>query len=93
MVVGYCFACVQAPAAPAVKPSEKAPKKSSEKAAEKKGKNVEPVKEEPLDPVAEKLRQQRYISFHLIFINCCFFGSCYGPGTYNRSLHICVWHL
>ena len=44
--------------APATKPPvEKAPKKV--KAAEKKGKTVEVVKEEPLDPVAEKLRQQR----------------------------------
>ncbi|CAL0332622.1 unnamed protein product [Lupinus luteus] len=50
-----------APAAPAVKTTEKAPKKSSEKATEKKGKQVEPVKEEPLDPVAEKLRQQRLV--------------------------------
>ncbi|CAL0322308.1 unnamed protein product [Lupinus luteus] len=46
-----------APAAAAVKAVEKAPKKSSEK----KGKQVEPVKEEPLDPVAEKLRQQRLV--------------------------------
>ncbi|NP_001351830.1 eukaryotic translation initiation factor 3 subunit J-like [Cicer arietinum] len=46
-----------APAAPAVKTTEKAPKKP----AEKKGKKVEPVKEEPLDPVAEKLRQQRLV--------------------------------
>ncbi|KAH1152339.1 hypothetical protein AAZX31_16G192000 [Glycine max] len=50
-----------APAAPAVKTTEKAPKKSSDKATEKKGKTVEPIKEEPLDPVAEKLRQQRLI--------------------------------
>ncbi|MED6183278.1 hypothetical protein PIB30_036463 [Stylosanthes scabra] len=47
--------------APAPKTTEKAPKKSSEKAAEKKGKNVNPVNEEPLDPVAEKLRQQRLV--------------------------------
>jgi hypothetical protein len=47
----------QAPAAPAVKTTEKAPKK----ATEKKGKKVEPEKEEPLDPLAEKLRQQRFI--------------------------------
>ena len=39
-------------------PAEKAPKKPAEKAAEKKGKTIE-TKEEPLDPVAEKLRQQR----------------------------------
>lgn len=52
----------QAPAAPVVKTTEKAPKKPSEKATEKKGKKVEPEieKEEPLDPLAEKLRQQRY---------------------------------
>ncbi|KAI5445123.1 hypothetical protein KIW84_013395, partial [Lathyrus oleraceus] len=50
-----------APAAPAVKTTEKAPKKSSEKATDKKGKKVEPVKEEPLDPLAEKLRQQRLV--------------------------------
>ncbi|KAJ7975356.1 Eukaryotic translation initiation factor 3 subunit J [Quillaja saponaria] len=46
-----------APPAPAAKPAEKAPKKSSEK----KGKSVEPIKEEPLDPVAEKLHQQRLV--------------------------------
>ncbi|XP_027358659.1 eukaryotic translation initiation factor 3 subunit J-like [Abrus precatorius] len=50
-----------APAAPAVKTTEKAPKKSSDKATEVKGKKVEPVKEEPLDPIAEKLRQQRLV--------------------------------
>jgi translation initiation factor 3 subunit J len=50
-----------APAAPAVKTTEKAPKKATEKATEKKGKKVEPEKEEPLDPLAEKLRQQRLI--------------------------------
>ncbi|KAF1882830.1 hypothetical protein Lal_00003011 [Lupinus albus] len=50
-----------APVAPAVKTTEKAPKKSSVKGTEKKGKQVEPVKEEPLDPVAEKLRQQRLV--------------------------------
>ncbi|XP_061348015.1 uncharacterized protein LOC133293451 [Gastrolobium bilobum] len=49
------------PAVPAVITTEKAPKKSSEKATEKKGKKTEPVKEEPLDPVAEKLRQQRLV--------------------------------
>ena len=47
--------------APAAKPVEKAPKKPSEKATEKKGTKVETENEEPLDPVAEKLRQQRYI--------------------------------
>ncbi|QCD92429.1 eukaryotic translation initiation factor 3 subunit J-like [Vigna unguiculata] len=50
-----------APAAPAVKPTEKASKKSSDKAADKKGKTIEPIKEEPLDAVAEKLRQQRLV--------------------------------
>ncbi|KAF7813442.1 eukaryotic translation initiation factor 3 subunit J-like [Senna tora] len=50
-----------APAVPAVKSTEKASKKSSEKASEKKGKEVEQEKEEPLDPVAEKLRQQRLV--------------------------------
>lgn len=41
-------------------PVEKPPKKSVAKASEKKGKAVEVVKEEEaLDPVAEKLRQQR----------------------------------
>ena len=46
--------------APETKPPvERAPKKPTVEAAEKKGKTVEVVKEEPLDPVAEKLRQQR----------------------------------
>ncbi|KAJ6290801.1 hypothetical protein OIU78_026530, partial [Salix suchowensis] len=45
--------------APAVKPPpEKAPKKSTAKTTEKKRKTVEVVKEEKLDPLAEKLRQQ-----------------------------------
>ncbi|XP_041015135.1 eukaryotic translation initiation factor 3 subunit J-like [Juglans microcarpa x Juglans regia] len=48
--------------APEVKPpAEKAPKKPTVKATEKKGKTVEVVNEEPLDPVAEKLRQQRLV--------------------------------
>nr|KJB28682.1 hypothetical protein B456_005G062400 [Gossypium raimondii]KJB28683.1 hypothetical protein B456_005G062400 [Gossypium raimondii]KJB28684.1 hypothetical protein B456_005G062400 [Gossypium raimondii] len=42
-------------------PEEKAPKKAASKATEKKGKAVEVAKEEPLDPVAEKLRQQRLV--------------------------------
>ncbi|KAH0697169.1 hypothetical protein KY289_014651 [Solanum tuberosum] len=43
-------------------PAEKAPKKSAAKAGEKKGKEVEVhTNEEPLDPVAEKLRQQRLV--------------------------------
>ncbi|XP_054788072.1 uncharacterized protein LOC129293948 [Prosopis cineraria] len=49
------------PVAPAVKPTDKDSKKSSDKAGVKKGKKVEPVKEEPLDLVAEKLRQQRLV--------------------------------
>lgn len=40
-------------------PAEKPPKKTVAKANDKKGKTAEVVKEEPLDPVAEKLRQQR----------------------------------
>ncbi|XP_062026195.1 uncharacterized protein LOC133742517 isoform X1 [Rosa rugosa] len=51
-----------APPEPAPKaPAEKAPKKPATKAAEKKGKAVEVQKEEPLDPLAEKLRQQRLV--------------------------------
>ncbi|KAE8725860.1 hypothetical protein F3Y22_tig00008013pilonHSYRG00099 [Hibiscus syriacus] len=42
-------------------PEEKAPKKHASKATEKKGKAVEIAKKEPLDPVAEKLRQQRLV--------------------------------
>ncbi|KAE8734181.1 ultraviolet-B receptor UVR8-like isoform X1 [Hibiscus syriacus] len=42
-------------------PEEKAPKKAAAKATEKKGKTIEAAKEEPLDPVAEKLRQQRLV--------------------------------
>ncbi|KAJ6684252.1 EUKARYOTIC TRANSLATION INITIATION FACTOR 3 SUBUNIT J [Salix viminalis] len=46
--------------APVVKPPpEKPPKKSTAKTTEKKGKTVEVVKEEKLDPLAEKLCQQR----------------------------------
>ncbi|MBA0731194.1 hypothetical protein Golax_023290, partial [Gossypium laxum] len=40
---------------------EKAPKKPLSKATEKKGKTIEIAKEEPLDPVAKKLRQQRLV--------------------------------
>uniref|UniRef100_A0A2N9EQ72 Eukaryotic translation initiation factor 3 subunit J n=1 Tax=Fagus sylvatica TaxID=28930 RepID=A0A2N9EQ72_FAGSY len=48
--------------APETKPPvEKALKKPTVKATEKKGKTVEVVLEEPLDPVAEKLRQQRLV--------------------------------
>ncbi|GLT73537.1 hypothetical protein SLA2020_453880 [Shorea laevis] len=42
-------------------PAEKAPKKPAVKATEKKVKTVKVVKEEAVDPVAEKLRQQRLV--------------------------------
>ncbi|KAL9381430.1 hypothetical protein Peur_027087 [Populus x canadensis] len=48
--------------APVVKPPpEKVPKKSAAKSTEKKGKTVQVLKEEKLDPLAEKLRQQRLV--------------------------------
>ncbi|KAJ6735229.1 EUKARYOTIC TRANSLATION INITIATION FACTOR 3 SUBUNIT J [Salix purpurea] len=48
--------------APVVKPPPaKPPKKSTAKTTEKKGKTVEVVKEEKLDPLAEKLCQQRLV--------------------------------
>jgi translation initiation factor 3 subunit J len=40
-------------------------KKSTEKAPAKKGKKVELQKEEPLDSLAEKHRQQRFYCLHL----------------------------
>uniref|UniRef100_A0A2P2KVC2 Eukaryotic translation initiation factor 3 subunit J n=2 Tax=Rhizophora mucronata TaxID=61149 RepID=A0A2P2KVC2_RHIMU len=47
---------------PAAKPShEKVTKKTGTKSTLKKGKTVEAAKEESLDPVAEKLRQQRLV--------------------------------
>ncbi|KAK6254441.1 Eukaryotic translation initiation factor 3 subunit J - like 1 [Theobroma cacao] len=50
------------PQEPVVKaPEEKAPKKPESKATVKKEKTAEVAKEEPLDPVAEKLRQQRLV--------------------------------
>ena len=49
----------QAPAPAPAPPAEKVPKKTSAKASEKKGKTVEVAKEVPLDPLAEKLRQER----------------------------------
>ncbi|GFZ09615.1 translation initiation factor eIF3 subunit [Actinidia rufa] len=48
-----------APAPAPAPPAEKVPKKMSAKASEKKGKTVEVAKEVPLDPLAEKLRQER----------------------------------
>ncbi|KAK6912328.1 Eukaryotic translation initiation factor 3 subunit J [Dillenia turbinata] len=50
-----------APAPVAEPRAEKAPKKPAAKTAEMKGKTVEVAKEVPLDPVAEKLRQQRLV--------------------------------
>ncbi|KAK4386627.1 hypothetical protein Sango_2533300 [Sesamum angolense] len=50
-----------APAPKAEPPApEKASKKTAVKSVEKKGKAVEVAKEAPLDPIAEKLRQQRW---------------------------------
>ncbi|KAG8484643.1 hypothetical protein CXB51_023598 [Gossypium anomalum] len=40
---------------------EKAPENPLSKATEKKGKTIEIAKEEPFDPIAEKLRQQRLV--------------------------------
>ena len=61
-----------------MKSTEKDFKKPYEKVGVKKGKNVEPVKEEPLDPVAEKLRQQRYDILNGIapfrYASCLVFG-------------------
>ncbi|KAK2977653.1 hypothetical protein RJ640_015650 [Escallonia rubra] len=50
-------------------PAEKVPKKSIPKSSDKKGKAVEVVKEAPLDPVAEKLRQQRTIPVIWYFVS------------------------
>ncbi|PSS00281.1 Eukaryotic translation initiation factor 3 subunit J-A like [Actinidia chinensis var. chinensis] len=50
-----------APAPAPAPPAEKVPKKTSAKASEKKGKTVEVAKEVPLDPLAEKLRQERLV--------------------------------
>ncbi|KAK4795090.1 hypothetical protein SAY86_013084 [Trapa natans] len=47
--------------APPPPPAEKAPKKTAVKASDTKVKTVQVSKEEPLDPVAEKLRQQRLV--------------------------------
>ncbi|KAH7557010.1 hypothetical protein JRO89_XS11G0027800 [Xanthoceras sorbifolium] len=48
-----------APTQPLVQPPEKSTNKPAAKPPAKKGKPVEVAKEEPLDPLAEKLRQQR----------------------------------
>ncbi|KAF5950890.1 hypothetical protein HYC85_012883 [Camellia sinensis] len=53
------FMCyVQAPAPAAT--AEKVLKKTNAKGSVQKGKILEVVKEVPLDPIAEKLRQERY---------------------------------
>lgn len=54
-------------------PPEKAPKKTAVKPGEKKGKDVEVVKEVPLDPIAEKLRQQRWTTVFCIAAFYIFF--------------------
>ncbi|KAI3456331.1 hypothetical protein Pfo_012994 [Paulownia fortunei] len=46
---------------PELHPPEKGPKKAVAKLGEKKGKAVEVTKEAPLDPIEEKLRQQRIV--------------------------------
>ncbi|KAG8365465.1 hypothetical protein BUALT_Bualt18G0107600 [Buddleja alternifolia] len=50
-----------APAPKVEPPPEKAPKKTAAKSVEKKGKAIEAAKETPLDPIEEKLRQQRLV--------------------------------
>ncbi|KMT09076.1 hypothetical protein BVRB_6g131840 [Beta vulgaris subsp. vulgaris] len=50
-----------APAPSPAKAPEKPSKKAGSKEPAKKGKEVEPANETPLDPVAEKLRQQRLV--------------------------------
>ncbi|PSS36635.1 Eukaryotic translation initiation factor 3 subunit J-A like [Actinidia chinensis var. chinensis] len=50
-----------APAPAPEPPADKVPKKTSAKAIEQRGKTVEVAKEVPLDPVAEKLRQERLV--------------------------------
>ncbi|KAK2972928.1 hypothetical protein RJ640_015643 [Escallonia rubra] len=61
-----------APAPVVQPPAENVPKKSIPKSSDKKGKAVEVVKEAPLDPVAEKLRQQREL--FIISEGFCFEG-------------------
>ncbi|XP_057500953.1 uncharacterized protein LOC130784983 [Actinidia eriantha] len=50
-----------APAPAPEPPADKVPKKTGAKAIEQRGKTVEVAKEVPLDPVAEKLRQERLV--------------------------------
>ncbi|KAG8480882.1 hypothetical protein CXB51_025571 [Gossypium anomalum] len=56
MLICCVLNCYQQPVAKASE--EKAPKKPASKATEKKGKSIEVAKQEPLDPVAEKLRNK-----------------------------------
>lgn len=51
--------CCQEPVPVSEPIAEKSTKKTVTKSSEKKGKAVEVEKEEVLDPMAEKLRQQR----------------------------------
>lgn len=61
----------QAPVPPP--PAEKAPKKTAAKAADTKGKAAQVAKkEEPLDAVAEKLHQQRFM---ILCIYCFVIGA------------------
>ncbi|XP_037497001.1 eukaryotic translation initiation factor 3 subunit J-like [Jatropha curcas] len=62
-----------APAPVTQPPPEKPSKKPVTKSTEKKGKTVEVAKEEPelLDPVAQKLRQQRYQNDIFYFFHLC----------------------
>jgi len=53
-------------------PAEKAPKKPAVKATVKKVKTAEVVKEEAVDPVAEKLRQQRFEYFIMLVMDAFF---------------------
>lgn len=58
MAFSYSKLCDQEPKVEPP-PSAKAPKKVAANSGEKKGKDVEAVKA-PLDPIEEKLRQQRW---------------------------------
>ncbi|KAK1393151.1 Eukaryotic translation initiation factor 3 subunit J [Heracleum sosnowskyi] len=68
-------------------PAEKPSKKTAAKANDKKGKTVEIVKEEPLDPVAEKLRQQRLVEEADFKNTTELFGK---PGGSDKSLDIFI---
>lgn len=68
-------------------PAEKPSKKTAAKANDKKGKSVEIVKEEPLDPVAEKLRQQRLVEEADFKNTTELFGK---PGGSDKSVDIFI---